>query len=95
MVCPFKDAVYQPFPDLEGEKQETNIAHENGYFKKKGTFVGNMRKPKPLSVGHSNKLLAAKCPIIGGRLCSKPPYKRGVINAPRLLLKTWLLHQVI
>jgi hypothetical protein len=39
MVCPFEDAVYRSFPDLEGERQETNLVHKTPLFEKKTTFV--------------------------------------------------------
>ena len=73
---------------------EQITVYKSGTFEKTPDFVHHTQSLKCLWIGDSNKLLDAKRPIIGGRLCITP-YKRGVINAPPQLLNAWSLHQVI
>jgi hypothetical protein len=76
----------QEFLDVDYPKNRSISASENGYFEKKGTFGRGSQTLKPLSIGQGNKSVGAKRAYIGKGLCTNPPIKRGVINAPRLVL---------
>jgi len=76
LIIPTPRIGFFSFPDLGDLRNNRKKVQESGTFKKNLDFLHQTQTLKPLPIGQGNKSLGAKCPFIGGRLCTTP-YKNG------------------